>query len=48
MTCAKAALYLGRSAQGEPRGAHARDDCPKRDDKTWMKHSLAWVASAAR
>ena len=26
----------------ESRGAHARDDYPKRDDKNWMKHSLAW------
>jgi succinate dehydrogenase / fumarate reductase flavoprotein subunit len=27
----------------ESRGAHARDDYPKRDDQNWMKHSLAWV-----
>ena len=42
MTCAKAALYSAE-ARKESRGAHARDDHPKRDDKTWMKHSLAWV-----
>ena len=42
MTCAKAALYSAE-ARKESRGAHARDDCPNRDDKTWMKHSLAWV-----
>ncbi|CUT18083.1 Succinate dehydrogenase/ fumarate reductase [Candidatus Ichthyocystis hellenicum] len=24
----------------ESRGAHARDDCPDRDDENWMKHSL--------
>jgi succinate dehydrogenase / fumarate reductase flavoprotein subunit len=27
----------------ESRGAHAHEDHPDRDDKTWMKHTLAWV-----
>ena len=27
----------------ESRGAHAREDFPDRDDKNWMKHSLAWL-----
>jgi succinate dehydrogenase / fumarate reductase, flavoprotein subunit len=27
----------------ESRGAHARDDYPKRDDDNWLKHSLAWT-----
>jgi succinate dehydrogenase / fumarate reductase flavoprotein subunit len=27
----------------ESRGAHAREDFPTRDDKTWMKHTLAWI-----
>ena len=27
----------------ESRGAHAREDYQERDDKKWMKHSLAWV-----
>jgi succinate dehydrogenase/fumarate reductase flavoprotein subunit len=26
----------------ESRGAHAREDYPKRDDKNWLKHTLAW------
>ena len=26
----------------ESRGAHAREDFPDRDDKTWMKHTLTW------
>jgi succinate dehydrogenase / fumarate reductase flavoprotein subunit len=27
----------------ESRGAHAREDFPNRDDKNWMKHTLAWL-----
>ena len=27
----------------ESRGAHSRDDYPERDDKNWMKHTLAWM-----
>ena len=27
----------------ESRGAHAREDFPARDDKEWMKHTLAWL-----
>ena len=27
----------------ESRGAHARDDYPKRDDANWLKHTLSWV-----
>jgi succinate dehydrogenase / fumarate reductase flavoprotein subunit len=28
----------------ESRGAHAREDYPRRDDENWMKHSLAWLS----
>ncbi len=27
----------------ESRGAHARDDYTERDDKNWMKHTIAWI-----
>jgi succinate dehydrogenase / fumarate reductase flavoprotein subunit len=31
----------------ESRGAHAREDHPDRDDKNWMKHTLAWLDFAS-
>ncbi len=32
----------------ESRGAHAREDYPDRDDKHWMKHTLAWLDDSGR
>jgi succinate dehydrogenase / fumarate reductase flavoprotein subunit len=32
----------------ESRGAHAREDCPDRDDQNWMKHTLAWLDAGSR
>jgi succinate dehydrogenase / fumarate reductase flavoprotein subunit len=33
------------SNRTESRGAHAREDFPKRDDQNWMKHTLTWIDS---
>ena len=32
----------------ESRGAHAREDFSERNDRDWMKHTLAWLDEAGR
>ena len=32
----------------ESRGAHAREDFKERDDREWLKHTLAWVDAAGK
>jgi succinate dehydrogenase / fumarate reductase flavoprotein subunit len=34
-------IHSARNRQ-ESRGSHAREDFPDRNDKQWMKHTVAW------
>ena len=40
-------MVLAR-ARTESRGGHFREDFPRRDDATWLLHTLAWKGDGVK
>ncbi len=43
LLCQAQVIINGALNRQESRGGHAHEDFPDRDDKNWMKHTLAWA-----